>query len=206
VKYVDSSGNTLDYFKISLAPDGSIISTKNKMRAEWDQVPDDADLSARRRVLTAILAQDGELASNLSELEALGWDSDVHLAVLTREHARRLLDAFLARQVSAVECEQWAEALEAREDVGFEAGNEELLKRLVFELANPDITEPLTPQRGAALRSDLALHWWGETVRAGRGRAAAPWLSTSSRVVLAASLLGAVGRGTRAAVELRAGG
>jgi hypothetical protein len=121
-------------------------------------VPDDADLSARRRVLTAILAQDGELASNLSELEALGWDSDVHLAVLTREHARRLLDAFLARQVSAVECEQWAEALEAREDVGFEAGYEELLKRLVFELANPDITEPLTPQRGAALRSDLALH------------------------------------------------
>jgi uncharacterized protein YukE len=34
VKYVDSSGNTLDYFKITLAPDGSIISTKNKMRAE----------------------------------------------------------------------------------------------------------------------------------------------------------------------------
>jgi hypothetical protein len=34
VKYVDSSGHTLDYFKISLAPDGSIISTKNKMRAE----------------------------------------------------------------------------------------------------------------------------------------------------------------------------
>jgi hypothetical protein len=119
-------------------------------------VPEDADLSARRRVLTAILAQDGELASNLAELGALGWDSDVDLATLTREHARRLLDAFLARQVSAVECQLWAEALEAREDVGFEAGYEELLKRLIFELANPDITEPLTAPRAADLRSQLA--------------------------------------------------
>jgi hypothetical protein len=42
----------------------------------------------------AILAQDGELASNLAELGALGWDSDVDLATLTREHALRLIDAF----------------------------------------------------------------------------------------------------------------
>jgi hypothetical protein len=37
----------------------------------------------------AILAQDGELASNLAELGVLGWDSDVDLATLTREHALR---------------------------------------------------------------------------------------------------------------------
>lgn len=119
-------------------------------------MPENAELPARRRVLMAILAQDGELASNLAELGVLGWDSDVDLATLTREHALRLIDAFLARQVSAVECQQWAEALEAREDVGFDAGYEELLERPVFELANPDITEPLTPQRAADLRSELA--------------------------------------------------
>jgi hypothetical protein len=116
---------------------------------------EEADLSARRRVLTAILAQDGELASNLAELGRLGWDSDVDLAVLTREHGRRLLDGFLAHEVSALVCQQWAEALEAREDIGFEAGYEDVLKRLVFELANPEITEPLTPRRATSLRGEL---------------------------------------------------
>ncbi|MDB5063937.1 MAG: hypothetical protein JWM18_371 [Chloroflexi bacterium] len=100
-------------------------------------MPENADLSARRRVLTAILAQDGDLASNLAKLGGLGCDSDFDLATLTREHGRRLLDAFLARQVSAVEGHLWAEALEAREVVGFEAGYEELLKRLVFDWPIP---------------------------------------------------------------------
>jgi hypothetical protein len=142
-------------------------------------VPEDADLSARRRALTAILAQDGDLASNLAQLGALGWDSDVNLATLTREHARRLLDAFLAGQVSAVKCQQWAEALEAREDVGFEAGYEEQLTLLVFELANPDITERLTPPRAAYLRSKLAPQGRDDTVRTGGDEQ--PPLSSATR-------------------------
>jgi hypothetical protein len=51
---------------------------------------------------------------------------------------------------------QWAEALEGREDVGFEDGHEEKLKQFIFELANPELCESVTPVRAATLRADLA--------------------------------------------------
>jgi hypothetical protein len=113
------------------------------------------DPSTRARVLAAIIGLEGQLAMNLAELRKLGWDGDVDLAILTREHARHLLDRFLSDQLSATECQQWAEALEAREDVGFEAAYEDQLKRLVFELANPELAEPLTPRRATTLSAVL---------------------------------------------------
>jgi hypothetical protein len=36
-------------------------------------------------VLTAVVGLDGQLATNLAELRKLEWDSDLDLAILTRD-------------------------------------------------------------------------------------------------------------------------
>jgi hypothetical protein len=79
------------------------------------------------------------------------WDSDEELVELTRSDAVRLLNAYADHVLSADDCRRWAEALEGRDDVGLQAGAEDALKDLLFELSTPEITEPLTPQR--------ARHW-----------------------------------------------
>jgi hypothetical protein len=79
------------------------------------------------------------------------WDSDEELVELTRSDAMRLLNAYSDHVLSADDCRRWAEALEGRDDVGLQAGAEDALKDLLFELSTPEITEPLTLQR--------AQHW-----------------------------------------------
>ena len=61
------------------------------------------------------------------------------------------VNRFLAGRTSAIEVENWANAIEGRDDIGFEPANEQLLRELVHELANPLLTQPLTRERAIEL-------------------------------------------------------
>ncbi len=116
----------------------------------------ESGVSARRqRVLTSIIELDGELLEHVAELRKLGWDSEADLVTLTREHARRLLDRYMKHELDDASCRVWAEALEAREDVGFEEEHGDVLKQFIFELANPELFESLTPTRAETLKATL---------------------------------------------------
>jgi hypothetical protein len=93
----------------------------------------------------------------MHELRPFGWDSDVDLAHLTKQHFCDLLARFIEgdANVSASVVRDWAEAIEGREDIGFEDGAEELLKKTVFELANPEINQPLTLASAKELLNQL---------------------------------------------------
>jgi len=89
------------------------------------------------------------------ELAPLGWDSDEELVVLTREHLGAVLQRFVLGTLNADETSSWAEAIEGRDDIGLQKAFEPLLKQLLFELANPDITQELTLLRAETLIRDL---------------------------------------------------
>ena len=72
--------------------------------------------------------------SALDELRPYGWDSADDLVVLFRVDMTRALDRFLSGQSSMTDLSDWAEALESRDDVGFEA---DVVIDVLFELANP---------------------------------------------------------------------
>jgi hypothetical protein len=88
-------------------------------------------------------------------LSQFPWDSDVELQSLTRQDLIRMLDHYLAGSVTGGDVEQWADAIEGRDDVGFEAETHELLRQAIFELANPDITHRLEPERARKLQERL---------------------------------------------------
>lgn len=73
------------------------------------------------------------------------WDSDEELHVLTRADALRLLKRYKRQELTVVECQRWADALEGRDDLGLEDGFEDTLKEFLFQIATPELTEPLTP-------------------------------------------------------------
>ena len=92
---------------------------------------------------------DGHVSSaDIAErLGAVGWDSDREIVTLTRSDALAILSRFIRGEVKADEVGEWANAIEGREDIGYEPGSEATLSDLVFELANPEISTELTAER-----------------------------------------------------------
>jgi len=89
------------------------------------------------------------LAAAVTQVRMLPWDSDKALVVLTKRDVSRLLDMYLSGQLVASEVELWADALESRDDIAYEQDAEEVLRDMIFQLANPDITVQLEPERAA---------------------------------------------------------
>jgi hypothetical protein len=91
----------------------------------------------------------------ISALASFAWDSDEDLVVFTRSNALHVLRVFLAQELGADDFKLWAEALEGREDLAFELGFGEELKRFIFEISTPEINEPLSPEMAVRWESRL---------------------------------------------------
>jgi len=82
----------------------------------------------------------------VQQLSSFSWDSENTLAVLTREQVAHMLAFYLDNKISAEELEAWANAVEGRDDIGFENEYEEDLQETIHQLANPLLTLPITPE------------------------------------------------------------
>jgi hypothetical protein len=92
-----------------------------------------------------------EFSRTISELQSLfgslAWDFDGSPLVMNRGHFRSVLERYLKGGLSSQEIEDWANLVEGREDITFEPDDAELLREVVYELANPELTEQLSNQR-----------------------------------------------------------
>jgi hypothetical protein len=104
----------------------------------------------RKKLLTTLLKLSAPLNEIIPPLQALGWDSEAELVIFTRHHALAILKRFLENKLSSDELEDWANAVEGHDDIGFEAEAAPLLQSFITELANPLLTEPLTPESARA--------------------------------------------------------
>ena len=71
--------------------------------------------------------------------------SDQELVILTRKHVTDTLERYLSGDLTFSDIDDWASALESRDDVGLEVGGEDLLREMIHELANPFLTRALSP-------------------------------------------------------------
>lgn len=93
-----------------------------------------------------------ELADLLGETE---WDSGRELVVFNREHINSVLDRFVNKEISSADVEEWANLIEGREDINYEKGYEDVIKEIIFQLANPILTEPITADSVTRLQEKL---------------------------------------------------
>jgi len=104
-------------------------------------------LKSRKELLEAILVGTEPINTVLRELAVLGWDSNQEFVTLHVHHVVKVLEEYLAGRRTAAAVEQWAEAIEGRDDIGLDASARAVLSEVIFELANPALCHPLTPLR-----------------------------------------------------------
>lgn len=107
----------------------------------------DGRLAALERLVSFVVP----IADAQAGLKKYSWDSDV-LIVLRAQDLARIPDRFQRGELSEGDVAAWAEAIEMREDIGIERDE---LNDLLFELANPEISMPLTRSRAADMISQI---------------------------------------------------
>jgi hypothetical protein len=102
-------------------------------------------MNERRDAVRSLLDFEEPVRRTLARLHPFGWDSDAALVDMERRHVRSVLERYLAGVLTSDDVEEWANAVEMRDDVGHEAAARPLLKEAVDELANPTLNRRLSP-------------------------------------------------------------
>ena len=90
----------------------------------------------------------------ISDLAQFEWDSEVELVSLEAPQIQNALQLFTQGAISASEVEAWANAIECREDIKIEPS---LVNEALHELANPQLTQPLSVERASFWLSQVTL-------------------------------------------------
>lgn len=110
----------------------------------------------RLAVVGDLLVLGKPLEKIAGQLAAMGWDFEGDGVELQRQHLQAVLHRFLEAAMTAKDVEVWANLIEGREDVYFQTGSEEQIEAVLYELANPLLTQVLDQERATALLSVLA--------------------------------------------------
>lgn len=110
----------------------------------------------RTSLLHRVMRYELPLEDTLVLLRAYGWHSDGELVTLTADHVVRLLNRFLAGELTAPQIQHWAELLELREDVGLEPRWAEEIGLAVRQLATPESFGAITRTLVRQVRDSLA--------------------------------------------------
>jgi len=111
-------------------------------------------MDERTDTLKALLSLNKPIEDITATLSKFDWDSE-ELVVVEIDHIRQVLKRYISGELNEAIIENWANAIECRDDVGISEEAEDLIEELIHELANPDLTQKLTPERAQALVRNL---------------------------------------------------
>jgi hypothetical protein len=73
-----------------------------------------------------------------ADLKDLDWDGDGEV-LLNRKMIAKVLDRFILKEIDSGELDEWANAIECREDIDYEESHFDEIKQVIFEIANQSI-------------------------------------------------------------------
>ena len=94
--------------------------------------------------MTHLIEYQEQISRLIEKLKEYEWDCDEELVVLTPAHVVKVLDKFLANEINEIQVQEWANAIERREDIGFQEEYLSTLDEMIFWLANPNINFPIS--------------------------------------------------------------
>jgi hypothetical protein len=110
------------------------------------------DIDSRRAAVADLVCRRRPLAEAIATLRRYPWDCDEELVELGPSVLRSVLSDFLAGSISAPDLEEWANAVEGRDDIAFVPYE---VIDVVAALANPLLYEPLTQETAGRLLRDV---------------------------------------------------
>lgn len=108
---------------------------------------------SRKKVLENIVLFKDDLSELEQQLYGYGWDSEEELVILSKNHILEALDKYMDNTLSNKELEKWAEILESRDDVGYDREYENVIKDIIYELANSSLEGDITANKIQKLKS-----------------------------------------------------
>ncbi|MFH1356362.1 MAG: CPCC family cysteine-rich protein [bacterium] len=99
---------------------------------------------ARKKILNALIAYEHHPKILAKQLRLFEGDSDKELALLEISDIQAVLDLYLKDKITDEDIQFWAETIEYREDIVYEQEREDVIKKTIFGLANPDINQKIT--------------------------------------------------------------
>lgn len=82
----------------------------------------------------------------MTSLRAYDSDRRERLVHLSKSQIASILERYLSGDLKDIDVEAWADALEIREDIEFGDDNDLISTQIIWELANPMLTQPLTAE------------------------------------------------------------
>lgn len=105
----------------------------------------------RENAVKALVEYSNSLALIREKLEGFPWDYQGDTVKLSQGHIINVLNRYLNGTLSTSDIEEWAELIEGRDDISFVEESENWIAETLYELANPYLTELLTPERAQAI-------------------------------------------------------
>ena len=106
----------------------------------------------RTTVLTDLIEVRTPIEDSIARLRQFPFDSDEELVTLDIHKLLKVLDLYFNGNLSADELEEWANAVEGRDDIEFSS---QTTIDAVAELANPVLFNQLTPENVEKLADRL---------------------------------------------------
>ncbi len=94
----------------------------------------------RIKVLKSLVNFEKSLDKIKEDLKKFSWDSD-ELIFITKRDINKIIEKYKNNEISKEELIKWANIIECREDIGFDESNEKEIQKIIFALANPEISE-----------------------------------------------------------------
>jgi hypothetical protein len=109
-------------------------------------------MRSRLEILRDLIALAAPLEQLRVELAEYEWDSPAALVTLGVGDIVRVLERFLVGDVSALNVNEWADAVEMRDDIQVA---DEVAREAIFDLANPALQGDLTVESAKLLIEHL---------------------------------------------------
>src|ERR1700758_5303847 len=108
-------------------------------------------MTDRASVLNSLIQPDRPIDQIRAELRTFPWGHPNELITLTAEHIRSVLTRLTSGTLSADTVCKWADAIEMREDIGYEERYHEEIVEAISALAYPLLNGALDPDEIARL-------------------------------------------------------
>jgi hypothetical protein len=108
----------------------------------------------RKSILLDLVGITRPLDEILVDIRRFSLDCDGPLIMLERRHIAAALRRYADGQLTGATIENWANSIEGRDDIGYAPRS--IVGRILHELANPILTEPLSPSRATGLLTSVS--------------------------------------------------
>ena len=109
-------------------------------------------MEKRKEALTNLIFLKGDFHVAINRIAEFEWDSEVDLWILEKTNIGHAFDLLSKGEISIQILEDWANAIECREDIGYA---DDITREIINELANPTLYGPLTEEHIYQLKETL---------------------------------------------------